>query len=108
MADSRSVMPGTKPRMIMLLIEDRRYRTDELAEVHVSLKAAGEGYLGADVKDVCVDLQSGPSRVPPRCSLCAKKDRQTFLRVSADGEEMTRSANLMIETNRTLPGVRVS
>ncbi|KAN0105723.1 hypothetical protein V8E52_010735 [Russula decolorans] len=103
MAESRSVMPGTKPRMIMLLIEDRRYRTDELAEVHVSLKAAGEGYLEADVKDVCVDLQSGPSRIDG-----PTKDRQTFLRVSADGEEMTRSANLMIETNRTLPGVRVS
>jgi hypothetical protein len=72
MADSRSVMPGTKPRMIMLLIEDRRYRTDELAEVHVSLKAAGEGYLGADVKDVCVDLQSGPSRVTYRWCMYAR------------------------------------
>jgi hypothetical protein len=68
MAESRSVMPGTKPRMIMLLIEDRRYRTDELAEVHVSLKAAGEGYLEADVKDVCVDLQSGPSRIDGACT----------------------------------------
>ncbi len=40
------------------------------------------------------------------------KYRQTFLRVSADGEEMTQSANLKVETNRTLPvvveGVRVS
>src|SRR6266852_4701412 len=63
MADSRSVTPGTKPRMITLLIEDRRHGTDELAEVHVPLKTAGEGYLWADAKDVCVALQSGPSRI---------------------------------------------
>jgi hypothetical protein len=31
--------------MITLLIEDRRHGADELAEVHVLLKAAGEGYL---------------------------------------------------------------
>ena len=31
--------------MITLFIEDRRHGTDELAEVHVLLKAAGEGYL---------------------------------------------------------------
>ena len=40
------------------------------------------------------------------------KYRQTFLRVSADGEETTQSANLKVETNRALPivveGVRVS
>jgi hypothetical protein len=40
------------------------------------------------------------------------KYRQTFLRVSADGEETTQSANLKVETNKTLPvvveGVRVS
>jgi hypothetical protein len=40
------------------------------------------------------------------------KYRQTFMRVSADGEEMTQSANLMVETNKTLPvvveGVRIS
>ena len=63
MADSRSVTPGTKPRMITLLIEDRRHGTDELAEVHVPLKTAGEGYLWADAMDVCVALQSGPSRI---------------------------------------------
>ena len=63
MADSRSVTPGTEPRMITLLIEDRRHGTDELAEVHVPLKAAGEGHLWADVKDICVALQSGPSRI---------------------------------------------
>ena len=63
MADSRSVTPGTKPRMVTLLIEDRRHGTDELAEVRVPLKAAGEGYLWADAKDVCVALQSGPSRI---------------------------------------------
>ena len=28
--------------------------------------------------------------------------RQTFLRVFADGEEMTQSANLKVETNKTL------
>ena len=40
------------------------------------------------------------------------KYRQTFLRISADGEEATQSANLKVETNRTLPvvveSVRVS
>jgi hypothetical protein len=40
------------------------------------------------------------------------KYRQIFLRVSADGEETTRSANLKVETDKTLPvvveGVRVS
>jgi hypothetical protein len=39
------------------------------------------------------------------------KYRQIFLRVSADGEETTRSANLKVETNKTLPivveGVRI-
>jgi hypothetical protein len=33
------------------------------------------------------------------------KYRQTFLRVSADGEETTQSANLKVEMNRTLPVV---
>ena len=50
MADSRSVTPGTKPRVVTLLIEDRRPGTDELADVHVSLKTSGEGYLWADAK----------------------------------------------------------
>lgn len=40
------------------------------------------------------------------------KYRQTFLRISADGEETTQSANLKVETDKTLPvvveGVRVS
>jgi hypothetical protein len=68
MADSRSVTGGTKRRMITLLIEDRRHGTDELAQVHVPLKAAGEGYLWADAKDVCVVLQSGPSRIDGACT----------------------------------------
>ena len=38
--------------------------------------------------------------------------RQTFLRASAVGEELTQSANLKVETNKTLgvvvEGVRVS
>jgi hypothetical protein len=33
--------------------------------------------------------------------MCGKY-RQTFLRVSADGEETTQSANLKVETNKTL------
>jgi hypothetical protein len=55
--------------MITLLIEDRRHGT-ELAEVHVPLKGAGEGYLWlwADAKDVCVALQSGPSRIDGACT----------------------------------------
>jgi hypothetical protein len=68
MADSRSVTPGIKPRMITLLIEDRRHGTDELAEVHVPLKVASEGHLWADAKDVCVALQSGPSRIDGACT----------------------------------------
>jgi hypothetical protein len=63
MTESRLQTPGTKPRMVTLLIEDRRLATDELVEVHVPLKAAGEGYLWADAKDVCAALQSGPSRI---------------------------------------------
>jgi hypothetical protein len=68
MSDSRSVTPGTKPRMITLFIEDRRHGIDERTEVHVPLKAAGEGYLWADAKDVCVALQSGPSRIDGACT----------------------------------------
>jgi hypothetical protein len=70
MADSRLVTPGTGPRMITLLIEDRRHGTDELAEAHVPLKAAGKGYLWlwAYAKDVCVALQSGPSRIDGACT----------------------------------------
>ena len=51
-----------KTRLITLLIEDRRHGADELAQVHVPLKTAGEG-LWADAKDVCVALQSGLSRI---------------------------------------------
>jgi hypothetical protein len=72
-AESHSVTPGTKPRMLTLLIEDRRHGTDELAEVHVPLKTGGEGHFWADAQDVCAALQSGPSRIdggalrtPPR------------------------------------------
>ncbi|KAN0109310.1 hypothetical protein V8E52_009494 [Russula decolorans] len=83
MADSRSVTPGTKPRMITLLIADRRHGTDDLAEVHVPLKAAGAGCKGCPAK--------------------------TFLRVSADGEEATRPANLKVKTLPVIvEGVRVS
>jgi hypothetical protein len=61
--ESREATPGTKPCMLTLLIEDQRSGTDELAEVHVPLKTAGEGQLWADAKDVCAALQSGPSRI---------------------------------------------
>ncbi|KAI0000407.1 hypothetical protein BJV77DRAFT_386473 [Russula vinacea] len=112
--DSRSQQtPGIKPRMVTLLIEDRRLATDELVEVYVPLKTIGEGYLWADAKDVCAALQSGPSRIdgPAKVFTMRGKYRQTFLRVSADGEETTRSANLKVETDKTLPivveGVRV-
>ena len=64
MADSgsRPLTAGAKPRMLTLLIEDRRNGTDELAEIHVPLKNAGEA-LWADARDVCAALQSGPSRI---------------------------------------------
>ena len=61
--DSRSQTQGPKPRMVTLFIEDRRHGTDELAEVHVPLRAIGEGYLWADAREVCAALQSGPSRI---------------------------------------------
>jgi hypothetical protein len=64
-ADSRprrSSTPSTKPRMLTLLIEDRRNGSDELAEVRVRLKFA-EGYFWADAIEVCSALQSGPSRI---------------------------------------------
>jgi hypothetical protein len=79
MADSRSVTPGTKWRMMMLLIDDRRHGTDELAEVHVPLKAAGEGYLWVDAKDVCVALQSGPSRIDGACTASEEIKLTNFL-----------------------------
>jgi hypothetical protein len=136
-SSSRSETPGTKPRMVTLLIEDRRNGTDELAEVHVPLKTIGEeGCLWADAKDVCAALQSGPSRIdgvsffaraplridqidgfllasgPAKVFAMRGKYRQIFLRISADGEETTRSSNLKVETNKTLPivveGVRIS
>ncbi|KAH9994945.1 hypothetical protein BJV74DRAFT_770088 [Russula compacta] len=87
--------------MLTLLIEDRRHGTDELAEVHVPLKTMGEGYLWADAKDLSAALQSGPSR-PAKVLTMRGKYRQTFLRVSADGEETSQSANLKVETDRTL------
>ena len=58
----RPLTPSTKPRMLTLLIEDRRNGSDELAEVRVRLKFA-EGYFWADAKEVCAALQSGPSRI---------------------------------------------
>ena len=57
------VTPSAKPRMLTLLIEDRRHGTDELAEVRVPLKAAHEGHFWADAKQVCAALQGGPSRI---------------------------------------------
>ena len=59
----RPLTPSMKPRMLTLLIEDRRHGTDELAEVRVPLKAAEEGHFWADAKQVCAALQSGPSRI---------------------------------------------
>lgn len=59
----RPMTPSTKPRMLTLLIEDRRHGTDELAEVRVPLKVADEGHFWADAKQVCAALQSGPARI---------------------------------------------
>ena len=53
MADSRSVTPGTKTRLITLLIEDRHHGTDELAEVHLPFKIGGES-VWADVQRMYV------------------------------------------------------
>ncbi|KAH9978808.1 hypothetical protein BGW80DRAFT_696853 [Lactifluus volemus] len=106
MADSRprrSSTPSTKPRMLTLLIEDRRNGSDELAEVRVRLKFA-EGYFWADAIEVCSALQSGPSRIdgPAKLFTMRGKYRQTFLRISTDGEETSQSANLKVEVDKTL------
>ena len=43
-----------------MLIEDRRYRTDDLAEVRDSLKLLARARLPLGrCKDLCVDMQSG-------------------------------------------------
>jgi hypothetical protein len=71
MADSRSMTPGPNTHVITLLIEDRRHGTDHLTEVHVPLTAGNDGCLGclwADAEDVCVALQSGPSRIDGACT----------------------------------------
>jgi hypothetical protein len=75
----RPLTPSTKPRMLTLLIEDRRHGTDELAEVRVPLRAADEGYFWADAKQVCAALQSGPSRIDG-VSLLAQLLRQNEYR----------------------------
>jgi hypothetical protein len=59
----RPATPSAKPRMLTLLIEDRRHGTDELAEVRVPLRVADEGHFWADAKQVCAALQGGPSRI---------------------------------------------
>ncbi|KAI0305554.1 hypothetical protein B0F90DRAFT_1073189 [Multifurca ochricompacta] len=103
----RSLTQSKKLRMLTLLIEDRRCGTDELAEIRVPLKAAGEGYFWADAKEVCMALQSGPSRVdgPAKLFTMRGKYRQTFLRISLGGEETCQSAHLNVNPDRTLPVV---
>ncbi|KAI0268658.1 hypothetical protein BC834DRAFT_820858 [Gloeopeniophorella convolvens] len=90
--------------MITLLIEDRRTQTDELAEVRVPLKTAGEGFFWADASDVCGALQSGPSRIdgPAKVLTMRGKYRQTLMRISAEGTETSQSANLKVDSDRTV------
>ncbi|KAI9442380.1 hypothetical protein H4582DRAFT_1809406 [Lactarius indigo] len=88
--------------MLTLLIEDRRHGTDELAEVRVPLKVADGGHFWADAKQVCVALQGGPSR-PAKVLTMRGKYRQIFLRISPEGEETNQSANLKVNSDRTLP-----
>lgn len=99
------VTPSTKPRMLTLLIEDRRHGTDELAEVRVPLRTADEGHFWADAKQVCAALQGGPSRIdgPAKVLTMRGKYRQTFLLISSEGEEKNQSANLKVNSDRTLP-----
>lgn len=101
----RPATPSAKPRMLTLLIEDRRHGTDELAEVRVPLRAADEGHFWADAKQVCAALQGGPSRIdgPAKVLTMRGKYRQTFLRISAEGEETNQSANLKVNSDKTLP-----
>ena len=97
--DSGLQTPGIKPRMVTLLIEDRRLATDELVEVHVPLKTVGEGYLWADAKDVCAALQSGPSRIDGVFAFaCAKVDQidQSSLFRSREGVHYARKVSTNI------------
>ncbi|KAF8265797.1 hypothetical protein EI94DRAFT_1734555 [Lactarius quietus] len=106
----RVVTPSTKPRMLTLLIEDRRHGTDDLAEVRVPLRAADEGYFWADAKQVCAALQGGPSRIdgPAKVLTMRGKYRHTFLRISAEGEETNQTLPIIVESVLHTPTPTVS
>lgn len=57
-------------RILTLLIEDMRMNPPDnlLTEVKVPLKEAGDGFW-ADAKDVCDELQIGPSRIDGMCCM---------------------------------------
>ncbi|TCD71662.1 hypothetical protein EIP91_007409 [Steccherinum ochraceum] len=116
-APSVDSMPQTSPprkkkssrsqvlRVLTLLIEDTRTDPPDnlLTEVKVPLRDASEGYW-ADAKDVCDELQIGPSRIdgPAKVYCMRGKYKQYFLRVTAEGGNDCTPANLRITPDRTL------
>ncbi|KAI0049820.1 hypothetical protein FA95DRAFT_1488355, partial [Auriscalpium vulgare] len=97
-----------KLRTLTILIEDRRTGVDELAEVKVHLKPGEDPEGGTcfwtDAKDVCEQLQGGPSRIdgPAKVYTMRGKYRQTILRVASDGTETSQSAFLQVRKDKTL------
>jgi hypothetical protein len=116
--------PAAQLRILTLLIEDlrREDERDQLAEIRVPLKAIDDpdGGFWADAKDVCKELQSGPSRIdgkyrvlrfikmtktitgPAKAFTRRGKYRQYFLRVTSGGTDEFSSANLRVEKDRTV------
>ncbi|KAH8073004.1 hypothetical protein BXZ70DRAFT_902932 [Cristinia sonorae] len=92
-------------RVLTLLIEDTRTNPPDclLAEVRVPLRDAGEGYW-ADAKDVCDELQIGPSRIdgPAKVYAMRGKYKHIFLRVTSEGGNDCTPANLKVSPERTL------
>lgn len=95
-------------RIVTVLIQDIRSGvTDhQLAEVKVPLKPSDippDGFW-ADARDISEQLQASASRIdgPARAYTLRGKYRQFFLRVSADNVDEFRSANVIIQSDRTL------
>ncbi len=59
------VAQGPAPRLVAIVIEDKRYGcTDlQLVEVVVPVRQSSDGGLWVEAENVCEALQGGPSRV---------------------------------------------
>lgn len=108
-------------RCLTLLIEDKRFHPPEnlLTEVHVRLRETADGHW-ADAKDICDELQFGPSRIDGRYSYALSglhltkyqgpakvyamrgKYKQYWLRVTAEGGNDCTPVNLKVTPQRTL------